>query len=78
MKLVIYQVTLHTHSNMNPGAGNSVFPLLSANQNPELRLRAYDYSSHAVKLVQVGQIFSLVTAESDPYFRLILCTNHLQ
>lgn len=30
-----------------------MFPLLSANQNPQLELRAYDYSSHAVKLVQV-------------------------
>ena len=37
------------------GAGNSVFPLLSSNQNPELRLYAYDYSTHAVKLVQVSR-----------------------
>jgi hypothetical protein len=35
------------------GAGNSVFPLLAANQNPDLHLHAYDYSSHAIKLVQV-------------------------
>ena len=35
------------------GAGNAVFPLLSANQNPDLHLYAFDYSSHAVKLVQV-------------------------
>ena len=35
------------------GAGNSIFPLLAANRNPDLHLRAYDYSSHAVKLVQV-------------------------
>jgi hypothetical protein len=35
------------------GAGNSVFPLLSANKNPELVFKAFDYSSHAVKLVQV-------------------------
>jgi len=35
------------------GAGNSVFPLLSSNQNPKLSLHAYDFSSHAVKLVQV-------------------------
>ncbi|EDR13942.1 uncharacterized protein LACBIDRAFT_229586 [Laccaria bicolor S238N-H82] len=39
------------------GAGNSVFPLLSANQNPDLRLRAYDYSSHAVKLVQTNPLY---------------------
>ena len=40
------------------GAGNSIFPLLAANQNPNLHLRAYDYSSHAVKLVQVCFIVS--------------------
>jgi len=34
------------------GAGNSIFPLLAANRNPDLHLHAYDYSSHAVKLVQ--------------------------
>jgi len=34
------------------GAGNSVFPLLSSNENPDLSLYAYDYSSHAVKVVQ--------------------------
>ncbi|KIK04550.1 hypothetical protein K443DRAFT_675800 [Laccaria amethystina LaAM-08-1] len=39
------------------GAGNSVFPLLSANQNPDLKLRAYDYSSHAVKLVQTNPLY---------------------
>lgn len=42
-------LTIRTHL----GAGNAVFPLLSANRNPELSLRAYDYSSHAVKVVQV-------------------------
>lgn len=35
------------------GAGNSVFPLLESNKNPDLRLCAYDYSSQAVKVVQV-------------------------
>jgi tRNAThr (cytosine32-N3)-methyltransferase len=35
------------------GAGNAVFPLLAQNRNPELRIHAFDYSSHAVKLVQV-------------------------
>ncbi|KAF9646321.1 methyltransferase [Thelephora ganbajun] len=34
------------------GAGNTVFPLLAMNKNPHLSLRAYDYSPHAVKLVQ--------------------------
>ncbi|KAF8956960.1 S-adenosyl-L-methionine-dependent methyltransferase [Flammula alnicola] len=40
-----------------PGAGNSVFPLLSANNNPQLRLHAYDYASHAVKLVQSDPLY---------------------
>ena len=35
------------------GAGNSIFPLLAQNTNPHLSIHAYDYSSHAVKLVQV-------------------------
>ncbi|KAG6812341.1 hypothetical protein H0H92_003330 [Tricholoma furcatifolium] len=39
------------------GAGNSVFPLLSSNQNPDLKLRAYDYSNHAVKLVQNNALY---------------------
>ncbi|KAF8892160.1 S-adenosyl-L-methionine-dependent methyltransferase [Infundibulicybe gibba] len=39
------------------GAGNSVFPLLSTNHNPELCLRAYDYSTHAVKLVQNNPLY---------------------
>jgi tRNAThr (cytosine32-N3)-methyltransferase len=30
-----------------------VFPLLAANRNPKLSIRAYDYSNHAIKLVQV-------------------------
>ncbi|KAH9012001.1 hypothetical protein EDB85DRAFT_2159429 [Lactarius pseudohatsudake] len=36
------------------GAGNAIFPLLEQNRNPELRIHAFDYSSHAIKLVQVG------------------------
>ncbi|KAH9479304.1 tRNA(Thr) (cytosine(32)-N(3))-methyltransferase [Psilocybe cubensis] len=40
------------------GAGNSVFPLLASNQNPELYIRAYDYSSHAVKLVQNNPLYT--------------------
>ncbi|KAF8728493.1 hypothetical protein AX14_006577 [Amanita brunnescens Koide BX004] len=57
------------------GAGNSVFPLLSSNQNPKLSLYAYDFSSHAVKLVQnnplyasppVGTIYSSVWDFTSP------------
>lgn len=35
------------------GAGNTVYPVLNVNKNPDLSLHAFDYSSHAVKLVQV-------------------------
>lgn len=45
--------SLHPSNSTLQGAGNSVFPLLSANRNPDLKLLAYDYSNHAVKLVQV-------------------------
>ncbi|KAF7431046.1 hypothetical protein PC9H_006763 [Pleurotus ostreatus] len=40
------------------GAGNAVFPLLSVNQNPLLSIRAYDYSSHAVKVVQNHPLYT--------------------
>jgi tRNAThr (cytosine32-N3)-methyltransferase len=40
------------------GAGNAAFPLLTANQNPNLIIRAYDYSTHAVKLVQTNTLYS--------------------
>ncbi|KIK59365.1 hypothetical protein GYMLUDRAFT_262118 [Collybiopsis luxurians FD-317 M1] len=40
------------------GAGNSIFPVLAANQNPQLELYAYDYSSHAVKLVQHNTLYT--------------------
>ena len=58
------------------GAGNSVFPLLAANQNPDLRLFAYDYSSHAVKLVQVCFIHFRYSGRRHLHIlcRMILCT----
>ncbi|KAJ3812727.1 methyltransferase [Lentinula aff. lateritia] len=40
------------------GAGNSIFPVLSANQNPQLELYAYDYSNHAIKLVQHNPLYA--------------------
>ncbi|KAJ6607006.1 S-adenosyl-L-methionine-dependent methyltransferase [Mycena sp. CBHHK59/15] len=40
------------------GAGNAVFPLLAANLNPNLTLRAYDYSHHAVKLVENNPLYT--------------------
>ncbi|KAI9507039.1 methyltransferase [Russula earlei] len=40
------------------GAGNAIFPLLAQNRNPELRIHAFDYSSHAVKLVQHNVLYT--------------------
>lgn len=40
------------------GAGNAIFPLLAQNRNPELRIHAFDYSSHAVKLVQQNALYT--------------------
>lgn len=48
-----------------PGAGNSVFPLLSENANPDLAIHAYDYSSHAVKLVHVSTQILRTTLSAD-------------
>lgn len=46
------------------GAGNSVFPLLSVNENPDLTIHAYDYSPHAVKLVQHNPLYLSPTTGS--------------
>ena len=43
------------------GAGNSIFPLLTSNRNPHLRLKAYDYSHHAIKLVQRDPLYLSTT-----------------
>ncbi|KAI9440673.1 methyltransferase [Lactarius indigo] len=40
------------------GAGNAIFPLLEQNHNPELRIHAFDYSSHAIKLVQHNTLYT--------------------
>ncbi|EJD07467.1 methyltransferase [Fomitiporia mediterranea MF3/22] len=47
-----------TVAELGCGAGNSVFPLLAANQNPDLQLFAFDYSNHAVKLVQHNELYT--------------------
>jgi tRNAThr (cytosine32-N3)-methyltransferase len=36
------------------GAGNTVFPLLRLNENPQLEIFACDYSAKAVEVVRVG------------------------
>ncbi|KIK80166.1 hypothetical protein PAXRUDRAFT_833689 [Paxillus rubicundulus Ve08.2h10] len=51
-------VTSISFSKAGQGAGNAAFPLLSANKNPKLAIRAYDYSSHAVKLVQNSPLYT--------------------
>jgi tRNAThr (cytosine32-N3)-methyltransferase len=40
------------------GAGNAIFPLLEQNRNPELQIHAFDYSSHAIKLVQHNTLYT--------------------
>ncbi|KAH9000437.1 methyltransferase [Lactarius akahatsu] len=40
------------------GAGNAIFPLLEQNRNPELRIHAFDYSSHAIKLVHHNTLYT--------------------
>lgn len=40
--------------NSMQGAGNTVFPLLMRNENPELNVYATDYSATAVKVVKVS------------------------
>ncbi|BEI80086.1 hypothetical protein CcaverHIS002_0106150 [Cutaneotrichosporon cavernicola] len=39
------------------GAGNTVFPLLMHNENPDLRIFATDYSKTAVKVVQSSEMY---------------------
>ncbi|KAJ7035586.1 S-adenosyl-L-methionine-dependent methyltransferase [Mycena alexandri] len=39
------------------GTGAAIFPLLSANNNPNLALRVYDYSEPAIKLVQENPFY---------------------
>ncbi|KAJ7777435.1 methyltransferase [Mycena metata] len=50
------------------GTGAAIFPLLSANHNPHLTLRAFDYSKHAIRLVQENALYKappIGTIEAD-------------
>lgn len=40
------------------GAGNVVWPLLSANKNPHLKIWACDFSKHAVRVVKSNPLYS--------------------
>jgi tRNAThr (cytosine32-N3)-methyltransferase len=40
------------------GAGNTAFPILAMNENPELRLRACDYSSKAIELIRSQEAYT--------------------
>lgn len=40
------------------GPGNTLFPLLAANENPELNLFGFDYSKVAIDLVKANPAFS--------------------
>lgn len=48
------------HADIEQGAGNTVFPLLNHNENPELELWATDYSAQAVEVVKVSLVRYLV------------------
>ncbi|KAI0050991.1 methyltransferase [Auriscalpium vulgare] len=39
------------------GVGNAIFPLVAINKNPDLHIHAFDYASHAVKLVQSNPLY---------------------
>lgn len=45
------------------GAGNTAFPILAMNQNPELRLHACDYSKKAIGLIRAQAAY---TSQADP------------
>nr|GAT55058.1 predicted protein [Mycena chlorophos] len=40
------------------GVGNSVFPLLATNTNPELTLHAFDYSQQAIKVLKSNPLYA--------------------
>ncbi|KAH9020359.1 hypothetical protein EDB85DRAFT_1896228 [Lactarius pseudohatsudake] len=48
----------HTVVEVRCGAGNAIFPLLEQNRNPKLHIHAFDYSSHAIKLVQHNTLYT--------------------
>jgi len=50
---------------LKKGAGNTLFPLLQTNQNPHLKYKAYDYSSHAIKLIQTNSSAVSVNATAS-------------
>ncbi|KAK5173640.1 uncharacterized protein LTR77_002321 [Saxophila tyrrhenica] len=45
------------------GAGNTAFPILATNENPELRLRACDYSKKAIEIIRAQEAY---TAQESP------------
>ena len=49
---------------MGCGAGNTLFPLLQQNQNPDLFLYAADFSSTAVQVVKNSDIYDTKKAKA--------------
>ncbi|KAK4053104.1 hypothetical protein OIV83_001839 [Microbotryomycetes sp. JL201] len=47
------------------GPGNTLFPLLANNENPQLRLHGYDYSKEAVELVKTNPAYDPNIVTSD-------------
>jgi hypothetical protein len=46
-------VTLSSCTTHSQGAGNALFPIFQANENPELSLHGFDYSKTAIDVVKV-------------------------
>ena len=49
------------------GAGNTMYPILSKNENPELRVFGCDYSDVAVNLVRSNENFESLNAAGNAY-----------
>jgi hypothetical protein len=54
------------------GAGNTFFPLLSVNKNPEFYMYACDFSETAVEIVKVCSYIDIQQAMFIDYFLLLV------
>ncbi|RKF62555.1 tRNA-methyltransferase [Erysiphe neolycopersici] len=47
------------------GAGNTAFPILSTNQNPDLKIHACDFSKKAVEVMRANEAYSCNNIQAD-------------